>query len=86
MGPNKAAPPMPDDIEQIATQTHVGNINQYLEKSISEKISENVTALVTAAVDNKVELVETIGDIISGCRRSKISGELDKVLITAFLT
>ena len=30
IGPNNAAPPIPEDMEHIATQIQVGNINQYL--------------------------------------------------------
>jgi hypothetical protein len=84
IGPNKAAPPIPEEIEHIATQTHVGNINQYFEKSINEITSENVVTLVTAAVNNDVELDEMIGSTSSGFKRSKMSAELDNV--ATFLT
>jgi hypothetical protein len=30
IGPNNAAPPIPEEMEHIATHMHVGNINQYL--------------------------------------------------------
>ena len=41
MGPNSAAPPMPELLAQNAIRIHVGNINQYLDQSIRSMISEN---------------------------------------------
>ena len=64
IGPKRAAPPIPEEIEHIATQTQVGNINQYLLKSINPNISEKVVALATAAFDSRVVVVaDMMGEI-----------------------
>ena len=41
IGPNSAAPPIPELLAQNAIRIQVGSINQYLEKSIKSMISEN---------------------------------------------
>lgn len=89
IGPKRAAPPIPEDIEQIATHTQVGNINQYLLKSMRANMSENVVALTTAALEsNDEEAVVTIGAIwliISGWSRSSTAGELSNILLVTEL-
>ena len=41
MGPNSAAPPIPELLAQNAMRIHVGSINQYLDQSMRSMISEN---------------------------------------------
>ena len=71
IGPNRAAPPIPDDIEHVATHTQVGNMNQYLLKSIKAMISDKVVALATVAlatvalVSSAEDDVDIKGDICS---------------------
>lgn len=66
IGPNRAAPPIPDDIEHVATHTQVGNMNQYLLKSIKAMISDKVVALATVALVSSAEDdVDIKGDICS---------------------
>ena len=68
----------------VATHTHVGNMNQYLLKSIKLMISEKVVALATAAlVRSAVDDVDIKGDIcsmISGCIKSRTYGALKNIL------
>ena len=86
IGPNKAAPPIPDEIEQVATHTHVGNMNQYLLKSIKEIISEKLVALAVLAVDVTIVVAAEISGVItSGFNKSRTAGELSNILLVTGL-
>lgn len=90
IGPNKAAPPIPDEIEQVATHTQVGNMNQYLLKSIKESISEKLVTLAVLAVDDTIVVVAEIKGVIwfntSGFNKSRTAGELSNIrLVTGLL-
>jgi hypothetical protein len=89
IGPNKAAPPIPDEIEQVATHTQVGNMNQYLLKSIKENISEKPTTLAVFAVDDTIVVAAEISGVIwsntSGFNKSRTAGELSNIRVVTGL-